>query len=27
VDAKYNLFPIPTTDLLVNPNLKQIDGF
>jgi hypothetical protein len=27
VDAKYNLFPIPTSDLLVNPNLKQIDGF
>jgi hypothetical protein len=27
VDAKYNLFPIPTVDLLVNPNLKQIDGF
>ena len=27
VDAKYNLFPIPTSDLLVNPNLKQNDGF
>lgn len=27
VDSKYNLFPIPTSDLLVNPNLKQIDGF
>jgi hypothetical protein len=27
VDAKYNLFPIPTSDLLANPNLKQIDGF
>lgn len=27
VDPKYNLFPIPTSDLLVNPNLKQIDGF
>jgi hypothetical protein len=27
VDDKYNLFPIPTADLLANPNLKQIDGF
>ena len=27
VDSKYNLFPIPTSDLLANPNLKQIDGF
>lgn len=27
VDAKYNLFPIPTSDLLANPNLKQIDNF
>jgi len=27
VDPKYNLFPIPTADLLVNPNLKQIAGF
>lgn len=23
VDAKYNIFPIPTSDLLANPNLKQ----
>ncbi len=27
VEAKYNLFPIPTSDLLANPNLKQITGF
>lgn len=27
VDAKYNLFPIPTSDLLANPNLEQIEGF
>jgi hypothetical protein len=27
VDAKYNLFPIPTSGLLANPNLKQISGF
>lgn len=27
VDPKFNLFPIPTSDLVVNPNLKQIDGF
>ena len=27
VDDKYNLFPIPTADLLANPNLEQIDGF
>lgn len=27
VDAKYNLFPIPTADLLANPNLTQITGF
>ncbi|MFH4969312.1 RagB/SusD family nutrient uptake outer membrane protein [Gaetbulibacter sp. M240] len=27
VDDKYNLFPIPTADLLANPNLVQIDGF
>ncbi len=27
VDSKYNLFPIPTSDLLANPNLKQIDNF
>ncbi len=24
VDSKYNLFPIPTSDLLANPNLTQI---
>jgi hypothetical protein len=24
VDEKYNLFPIPTADLLANPNLKQL---
>jgi hypothetical protein len=27
VESKYNLFPIPTSDLLANPNLKQIDNF
>jgi hypothetical protein len=27
VDDKYNLFPIPTADLLANPNLEQIEGF
>ena len=27
VDTKYNLFPIPTPDLLANPNLKQIDNY
>lgn len=27
VEDKYNLFPIPTSDLLANPNLTQIDGF
>jgi len=27
VDAKYNLFPIPTSDLLANPNLKQNANF
>lgn len=27
VDPKYNLFPIPTADLLANPNLVQINGF
>lgn len=27
VDSKYNLFPIPTSDLLANPNLKQIKDF
>ncbi|GAA4813032.1 RagB/SusD family nutrient uptake outer membrane protein [Litoribaculum gwangyangense] len=27
VDDKYNLFPIPTSDLLANPNLQQIEGF
>jgi hypothetical protein len=27
VDDKFNLFPIPTSDLLANPNLEQIDGF
>jgi hypothetical protein len=27
VDPKYNLFPIPTADLLANPNLVQISGF
>ncbi|AUS04897.1 RagB/SusD family nutrient uptake outer membrane protein [Pseudotamlana carrageenivorans] len=27
VDAKYKLFPIPTSDYLANPNLEQIDGF
>lgn len=27
VNDKFNLFPIPTSDLLANPNLKQIDGF
>jgi hypothetical protein len=27
VDSKYNLFPIPTADLLANPNLDQIKDF
>jgi hypothetical protein len=27
VDAKFRLFPIPITDLLVNPNLKQNTGY
>ncbi|MDP4270588.1 MAG: RagB/SusD family nutrient uptake outer membrane protein [Bacteroidota bacterium] len=27
VDSKYNLFPIPTSDLLANPNLKQNDNY
>ncbi|MDD5185843.1 MAG: RagB/SusD family nutrient uptake outer membrane protein [Paludibacter sp.] len=27
VDSKYNLFPIPTSDLLANPNLTQINNF
>lgn len=27
VDAKYNLFPLPTTDLSSNPNLKQNPGY
>lgn len=27
VDEKYRLFPIPTADLLANPNLEQIEGF
>lgn len=27
VDDKYNLFPIPTTDLSANPNLKQNPGY
>lgn len=27
VDSKYNLFPIPTSDLLANPNLKQNPGY
>jgi hypothetical protein len=27
VDPKFNLFPIPTADLLANPNLVQISGF
>ncbi|HSQ46539.1 MAG TPA: RagB/SusD family nutrient uptake outer membrane protein [Lutibacter sp.] len=27
VADKFNLFPIPTSDLLANPNLTQIDGF
>lgn len=26
-DAKYNIFPIPATDLAANPNLKQNDGY
>jgi len=26
-DAKYNIFPIPATDLAANPNLVQNDGF
>jgi hypothetical protein len=27
VDPKYKLFPIPTSDLLANPNLEQLEGF
>jgi len=27
VDDKFNLFPIPTSDLLANPNLEQIDNY
>jgi hypothetical protein len=27
VESKYNLFPIPTSDLLANPNLDQLLGF
>jgi hypothetical protein len=27
VESKYNLFPIPTSDLLANPNLEQIKGY
>jgi len=26
-DAKYNIFPLPATDLAANPNLKQNDGY
>jgi len=27
VDPKYNLFPLPTTDLSANPNLHQNPGY
>ena len=27
VDDRYNLFPIPVTDISVNPNLKQNEGY
>lgn len=27
VDAKYNLYPIPASDLVANPNLKQTTGY
>lgn len=27
VDSKYNIFPIPTEDLLANPNLKPNEGY
>jgi hypothetical protein len=27
VDSKYNLYPIPSTDLTANPNLEQNDGY
>lgn len=27
LDAKYNLFPIPATELVANPNMKQNTGF
>ena len=27
VDSKYNLFPLPTSDVLANPNLIQNDGY
>jgi hypothetical protein len=27
VESKYNIFPIPSTDLSANPNLVQNDGY
>lgn len=27
VDAHYNLYPIPSSDLMANPNLKQNDKY
>jgi len=27
VDPKYNIFPLPSTDLSANPNLKQNTGY
>jgi hypothetical protein len=27
VDVKYNLYPIPTSDIVLNPNLQQNPGF
>ena len=26
-DSKYNLYPIPTSDIVLNPNLQQNPGF
>ena len=27
VDAKYNIFPLPSADIIANPNLKQNNGY
>jgi hypothetical protein len=26
-DAKYNVYPIPSSDVVANPNLKQNTGY